>query len=366
VWVCVNPWPTGHVDVDVEAVVCPALTGICLAKAADDGVLAALDGVLSHAEEVDSRRTVGVMVQPLIDSACSVLEVRSIAGSPRVDRLQLGELDLAADLGAEPDADGTEMLLTRSQIVLASAAARIGSPVAPVQADFRDAQRFARTTAALKRMGFGSRACIDPSQVQMANEAFTPTAAEIERARAIVGSFEDAISRGSGVFASEGRGMMDEAVVLPAEQTGERGEDGAVRRRVTWPRHLAAEHGQLVAEHRDLDVLFVRRRTEPDQVEHAADEQEGDLTGHPDDPGRCASPLLTHQILSLHPTAYLLAELPGPLRQLRGRPQLLPAFLQLVQCRPPTFRYRLPHTADVHYGRAELVRAQRGLVLGTT
>ena len=61
--------------------------------------------------------------------------------------------------------------------------------------------------------------------------------------------------------------------------------------------------GQLLAEHCDLDVLFVRRRTEPDQVEQAADEQEGDLTSHPDDPGRCASPLLTHQILSLHPTA---------------------------------------------------------------
>jgi hypothetical protein len=57
-----------------------------------------------------------------------------------------------------------------------------------------------------------------------------------------------------------------------------------------------------VAEHGDLDVLLVGRRPEPEQVEQAADEQEGDLTGHPDDPGRCASPLLRHQILSLHPT----------------------------------------------------------------
>ena len=45
-----------------------------------------------------------------------------------------------------------------------------------------------------------------------------------------------------------------------------------------------------------------RAWTEPEQVEEAADDQEGNLTGHPDDIGSCASPLLRHQILSLHPS----------------------------------------------------------------
>ena len=57
---------------------------------------------------------------------------------------------------------------------------------------------------------------------------------------------------------------------------------GEYRGRTTWRR----SDRQLVAEHGDLDVLFVRRRTEPEKVEQASDEQEGDLTGHPDDPGR--------------------------------------------------------------------------------
>jgi hypothetical protein len=57
-----------------------------------------------------------------------------------------------------------------------------------------------------------------------------------------------------------------------------------------------------VAEHGDLDVLFVRRRAEPEKVQQASDDQEGDLTGHPDDPGTCVSTLLRRQILSLHPT----------------------------------------------------------------
>ena len=58
---------------------------------------------------------------------------------------------------------------------------------------------------------------------------------------------------------------------LSAQQPGQRGEQRPVRRRVTWPRHLTAEHGQLVAEHGDLDVLLVGRGPEPEQVEQASD-----------------------------------------------------------------------------------------------
>jgi hypothetical protein len=65
-----------------------------------------------------------------------------------------------------------------------------------------------------------------------------------------------------------------------------------------------------VAEHDDLDVLLVGRRTEPQRAEQASDEQEGDLTGRPDDPGRSASPLLRHQILSVHPSRYAPSAFP--------------------------------------------------------
>jgi len=215
-WNRTNPWPSGRED--VEAVVCPALTGICLAKAGDAAELVALDAALSHAEEASSLPVRSIPVQPLIETARAVLGIQQIAAAPRVERMQIGEVDLAADLGAEPDADGTEMLLARSQVVLAGAAAELGFPVAPVQGDFRDAVRFARTTAALKRLGFGSRACIHPCQILAVNDAFTPTPAEIARARSIVDSFEDAVAQGSGVVASGQRQMVDEAVVRSARR----------------------------------------------------------------------------------------------------------------------------------------------------
>jgi hypothetical protein len=56
-----------------------------------------------------------------------------------------------------------------------------------------------------------------------------------------------------------------------------------------------------VAQHDDLNVLLVGRRPEPEWVEHAADQQEGERTDDRDDPDNYAAPLLKPQILRLHP-----------------------------------------------------------------
>ena len=51
-------------------------------------------------------------------------------------------------------------------------------------------------------------------------------------------------------------------------------------------RCIQAKNGQLVAEHRDLDVFLVWRRAEPQEVKEPADEQEGERAAHGDDLGR--------------------------------------------------------------------------------
>jgi citrate lyase subunit beta/citryl-CoA lyase len=127
-------------------------------------------------------------------------------------------MDLAADLGAQPDADGTELLFVRSQVVVVSSALGLGAPVAPVQADYSDLERFARTTAALKRLGFASRACVHPCQVPVANEMFTPTAKEVDDAERLLSTFGAALAAGAGVMVSEGGEMVDEAAVRSARR----------------------------------------------------------------------------------------------------------------------------------------------------
>ena len=52
----------------------------------------------------------------------------------------------------------------------------------------------------------------------MANEVFTPSITEVEQARLVVETFDDALNRGSGVVHDEKGAMVDEAVVRAARR----------------------------------------------------------------------------------------------------------------------------------------------------
>ena len=155
-------------------------------------------------------------VVPLLESAGALLEAQAIAAAPRVVRLQVGEADLAADLGFGDGADDADWAAIRSSIVVVSAAAGISAPVAPVSTDFRDLERFAETTRALARRGYVGRACIHPAQVAVANAVFTPSDDAVEDARALVTMFDQAVSEGRGVVVGPDGRMVDEAVVRRA------------------------------------------------------------------------------------------------------------------------------------------------------
>ncbi|MGH1564950.1 HpcH/HpaI aldolase/citrate lyase family protein [Mumia sp. DW29H23] len=217
VWVRVNSGPLG-LD-DVAAVVGPSLTGVMVAKTEACAELEAVDAALTRGEAAARLEPGSVAVVPLLESAAALLDARAIAAAPRVVRLQVGEADLAADLGFgddADDADDADWAAIRSQVVLVSAAAGISAPVAPVSTDFRDLDRFAESTRALARRGYTGRACIHPAQVQVANEVFTPSAEALERAKALVATFDEAVADGRGVVIGPDGRMVDEAVVRRA------------------------------------------------------------------------------------------------------------------------------------------------------
>jgi len=205
IWVRINPGERGLED--ARAVALPAVTGLCLAKAETPAEIAALDRVLSDAP--------WMVLTPLIESAKAVLDAPALAAAPRVVRLQLGEADLRADLGVDPSPDERELLWARSQVVLASAAAGIAPPMAPVSTEFRDTEFLRRSTEALRRLGFYGRACIHPAQVAVVHEVFTPSPEEVEKARALVERFENS---SSGVLLDDQGRMVDEAVIRMARR----------------------------------------------------------------------------------------------------------------------------------------------------
>jgi citrate lyase subunit beta / citryl-CoA lyase len=214
-WVRLNH---GSLALDIEGIAGVNLTGVVVPKA-EPAVLAETDELLTFQERRTGLPSRSIAVLALIETARGLMSAADLASAPRVVRLGIGEVDLAADLRVELTDAGEEMTPLRLQVVVASAAAGIGAPVAPVARDYRDLGALRRSTHALRGLGFRARTAIHPAQVTVINEVFTPTTEEIQAARRLVDSFAAAERAGKGVL-TDGRGqMVDAAVVRAARET---------------------------------------------------------------------------------------------------------------------------------------------------
>ena len=140
IWVRVNNHP-GLFETDISALAdSPVLTGIVLPKVHD----AAQVGVVRALLDGAATGQCGLLV--MVETARALVEVNAIAAMPGVSALMLGEYDLAADLGMEPDWRGSELHHARAATVVACVAADISPPVGAVSANITDLVRFAETT----------------------------------------------------------------------------------------------------------------------------------------------------------------------------------------------------------------------------
>ena len=129
---------------------------------------------------------------------------------PRVRALAFGGVDLAADLRAELAWE--PLLYGRSRLVQAAASAGLGLLDVPHLA-LDDEAGLAAECARVKALGFTSKLAIHPKQIAPILAAFTPTAAEIDRAAKMVAALEQA-----GGNAVEFEGKMLEGPVVKAAQ----------------------------------------------------------------------------------------------------------------------------------------------------
>jgi citrate lyase subunit beta / citryl-CoA lyase len=134
-----------------------------------------------------------------------------------------GAEDLSAALGASSkyDADGSLSFTYRMarSLCLAGAVAAGVQPVDGVFADFKDEKGLRAEAEAAAREGFTGKLTIHPAQVAAINAAFTPTAGEVEHARAIVEAFD--ADPDAGVLSVGGR-MVDRPHLLQARRVLDR------------------------------------------------------------------------------------------------------------------------------------------------
>ncbi|MEA2361344.1 MAG: citrate lyase subunit beta / citryl-CoA lyase [Thermoleophilaceae bacterium] len=151
----------------------------------------------------------------LVETAPGLASARELAGHPGVEGLALGNLDLSAELGLRPRADGLELLMPRATLVLVSAAAGIRPPFDGVRTDFRDEPGLLAEVGLAASLGLRGKLCIHPAQVEPVNDGFAPSDTDREWARAVMAESGAAAGEGRAVAVLDGT-MIDAPVIARA------------------------------------------------------------------------------------------------------------------------------------------------------
>lgn len=213
----INPLSTPYGKKDVEAVVKAGVDVIRMPKTETAEEVRELEAEILKVEQ-EIGRVGETRIMAAIESALGIVNAFEIASaSPRMMGIALGAEDYSANLKTNRTPGGAELLLARETIVVAARAAGIAC-FDTVYSNLDDMETFRKEVELVKTLGFDGKSIINPRQIEIVNEVFTPTEKEITKARAIVAAIREAQAKGSGVISLNGK-MVDRPVVLRAERT---------------------------------------------------------------------------------------------------------------------------------------------------
>lgn len=203
---------------DAEAACRAGAFGLFVPKTQSAQELADLAAALEPVEQAMGRPAMQFV--PLLEDPDAVLDARPIARAPRVFAVICGTEDLATAMGGEATPD--VLRLPKLLVHLAAKAAGVRSfGVLRSVADFSDTEGIAAAATEAHRFGFDGSTCIHPRIVPVLNEAFAPSAEEIDRAERLIAAADVAFAEGRGAFAFEGA-MVDKPIVERARALLER------------------------------------------------------------------------------------------------------------------------------------------------
>ena len=213
----VNALSTPFCFDDLLAIVSARPDEIVLPKVESASDVRTVDWVLAQIEARHGLPTGDIGLVPILETAAGIAAAAEVARVPRVRRIMFGAVDLALDMDLDLEDDAGPMAQARFAIALASRCAGLPGPLDTAFVDIRAPDRLRASATRARAMGYTGKACIHPTQIEVVNQVFSPTAAETDRARRIVAAFEAAEQAGSAAVAVDGA-MVDYPVVLKARK----------------------------------------------------------------------------------------------------------------------------------------------------
>jgi malyl-CoA/(S)-citramalyl-CoA lyase len=249
----INGLDTHYMYRDVVDIVeaCPRLDMILIPKVGTAADVYAIDMMVTQIETAMGR-TKRIGFEVLIETALGMANVEAIAqSSKRLEAMSFGVADYAASTRArttviggvnkdsgvltDRDADGNREYFwtdpwhaaqTRMMVACRAYGLR---PIDGPFGDFSDPDGYVAAANRAAVLGYEGKWAIHPSQIALANQVYTPSEAEVTRARRIMQAMGEAAKAGKGAVSLDGRMIdiasirMAEALLVKAEQIGGQG-----------------------------------------------------------------------------------------------------------------------------------------------
>lgn len=235
----INGLDTHYMYRDVIDVVekCPRLDMVLIPKVGVPADVYAVDMLITQVEQAIGR-TKPVGIEVLIETALGMANVEAIAqSSKRLEAMSFGVADYAAstrartigiggphpDYGVLTDADdsghreyywGDPWHFALSRMMIACRAYGL-RPIDGPFGDFSDPEGFKAAAKRAAVLGLEGKWAIHPSQIDLANEVFSPSEEEVSKAQRILDAMEEAKKAGRGAVSLDGK-LIDIASIRQA------------------------------------------------------------------------------------------------------------------------------------------------------
>ena len=236
----INGLDTHYMYRDVVDIVeaCPRLDMILIPKVGVPADVYALDMLVTQIETA-KKRTKRIGFEVLIETALGMANVEAIAqSSKRLEAMSFGVADYAASTRArttviggvnpdygvltDKDADGQRQYFWADQWHAAQTRMMVACrayglrPIDGPFGDFSDPDGYLAAAKRAAVLGYEGKWAIHPSQVDLANQVFTPSEAEVTKARRVVEAMQQAAKEGKGAVSLDGK-LIDIASIRMAE-----------------------------------------------------------------------------------------------------------------------------------------------------
>ncbi|PFN95677.1 citrate (pro-3S)-lyase subunit beta [Bacillus sp. AFS076308] len=208
----VNGLDTPYGKDDFEAIVRAKPDAIRLPKTEKPEDVEEADQLITQIERAAGMVSGTIKLMAAIESALGVINAYKIAtASKRLIGIAIGAEDFVTDLKTTRSKEGIELMTARSQILFAARAAGIDA-LDTVFSDVNDEEGFIQEVKLIKQLGFDGKSLINPRQINLVHEIYSPTETEIKKSITIIEAAKEAERKGSGVISLNGK-MIDKPII---------------------------------------------------------------------------------------------------------------------------------------------------------